>query len=287
MTFKSSLLVAFSAITLTAAIAEAYIVPGRGPAPIPNPRPEPPPYPGFPGQDDFGNGSGRLDQRIIYLGRRVSNETLELRQLAGINESYRGYEVESVEVEINRSGPRAEVSLLTDGRVDETAFSPQGSILLRPRYRAKIGEDIRTLQLLVRGNADIASIRISLREPDRIDRPGRPGRPDRGIEVPLYVSRRMYGNDRLNLSQYIDAQRYRGYRIQQIEIEATPVYNTALIDVLINGFNQGQTLQVDRYNSRQTVIPQNAIIGQGADSIVLITRGDLDIHRVTLRLSVR
>lgn len=285
MTFKSSLLVAFSAITLTAAIAEAYIVPGRGPAPIP--RPDVGPEFPFPGQDDFGNGSGRLDQRIIYVGRRVSNETLELRQLAGIGESYRGYEVESVEVEINRSGPRAEISLLTDGRVDETSYSPQGSILLRPRYRAKIGEDIRTLQLLVRGNADIASIRISLREGDRIGRPDRPGRPDRGIDVPLHVSRRMYGNDRLDLSQYLDAQRYRGYRIQQIVIEATPAYNTALIDVLINGFNQGQTLQVDRYNTRQTVVPQNAVIGYGADSIVLYTRGDLDIHRVTLRLSTR
>lgn len=285
MTLKNSLLIAFAAITLTSLSAGAYIVPG-GPRPA-----EPAPYPGdFPGEDDFGNGgignggfeNGRQEQKIIYLGRRVSNETLALRQLAGIGENYRGYTVQSVVVEIRRSGPQAEISLIADGREEDTSYSPQGAIQLYPRYRAVIGEDIRSLQLSVRGTAEIASITVNLIDNDRVERPGRPGR---GIDVPLYVSRRMYGNDRLDLTQYIDMYRYRGYRIQEIVIEATPVYNTALIDLLINGFNQGQTLQVDRYNSRQTVRPQNAVLGQGAESLVLYTRGDLDIRQVTLRLS--
>ncbi|WP_295902181.1 hypothetical protein [uncultured Bdellovibrio sp.] len=296
MTLKNSLLIAFAAITLTSISAGAYIVPG-GPRPA-----EPAPYPDdggfqpgnpFPGQDDFGNGgiggignggfqNGRQEQKIIYLNRRVSNETLALRQLAGIGENYRGYTIQSVIVDVRRSGPQAEVSLLADGREEDTAYSPQGAVQLVPRYRAVIGEDVRSLQLSVRGNAEIASITINLLDNDRVERPGRPGR---GIDVPLYVSRRMYGNDRLDLTQYIDMYRYRGYRIQEIVIEATPVYNTALIDLVINGFNQGQTLQVDRYNSRQTVRPQNAVLGQGADSIVLYTRGDLDVRQVTLRLS--
>lgn len=293
MTLKNSLLIAFAAITFTSLSAGAYIVPGQ-PRPV-----EPAPYPDeggfnpdlpFPGEDDFGNGgignggidNGRQEQKIIYLGRRVSNETLALRQLAGIGENYRGYTVQSVVVEIRRSGPQAEISLLADGREEDTSYSPQGAIQLYPRYRAVIGEDIRSLQLSVRGTAEIASITVNLIDNDRVERPGRPGR---GIDVPLYVSRRMYGNDRLDLTQYIDMYRYRGYRIQEIVIEATPVYNTALIDLLINGFNQGQTLQVDRYNSRQTVRPQNAVLGQGADSLVLYTRGDLDIRAVTLRLS--
>lgn len=283
MTLKNTVLIAFAAITLTALSAGAYIVPGQ-------PRPqEPLPYPGegpitpLPG-DDFGNGAGygRQEQKIIYINRRVSNETLALRQLAGIGENYRGYTVESVIVEVRRSGPQAEVSLLSDGREEDTAYSPQGPVQLRPRYRAVIGEDIRTLQLAVRGNAQIESITINLIDNDRIGRPDRPGR---GLDVPLYVSRRLYGNDRLDLTQYIDMYRYRGYRVLEIVIEATPVYNTALIDVIINGFNQGPSLQVDRYNSRQTVRPQNAVLGQGADSIVLYTRGDLDIRAVTLRLA--
>ncbi len=71
----------------------------------------------------------------------------------------------------------------------------------------------------------------------------------------------------------------------EVVIEATPVYNNALLDLLVNGFNQGQTLQIERYSPRQTVRLQNAVLGQGADSLVLITRGDIDIRTVTLRLS--
>ncbi|WP_374029384.1 hypothetical protein [Bdellovibrio bacteriovorus] len=287
MTLKNSILAAFAAITLTSLAAEAYIIPGdRGPAPIPRPEEPLPPYPG----DDFGNGSGRQEQKVIYLSRRVSNETLALRQLAGIGENYRGYTVESVIIEIRGAGPRSELALLTDGRVEESVYAPQRTVLLRPQYRAVIGEDFRSLQLDVRGVVDIQSVTINLRDdgggrPGRPDRPGRPGRPDRGEDVPLYVSTRLYGNDRLDLTQYIDMYRYRGYKIQAIEIDASAVYNVALLDVLINGFNQTPTIQVSPYGQRYTVRPQNNVLGQGADSIVLISRGDLDIRGVTLRLS--
>lgn len=298
MTLKNSLLVAFTAVTLTSLNAGAYIVggpipPGQGGGGYHPGIPDV--EPGFPGEpdyplppDDFGNGGrhdGRQERKIIYLSRRVANETLHLRQLANINQSYDGYTVESVVVDLRNSGPRAEISLVTDGRREDTAYSPQGRIDLHPRFGAVLGRDIRTLQLEVLGVADIASITVNLRERTGYERPGRPGRPGQGLDVPLFVSRRMYGNDRLDLTQYIDMYRYSGYRIQEIVIEATPVYNTALLDVLINGFNQGQTLQIDRYSYRQTVRPYNAILGQGADSIVFYTRGDLDIRGVTLRLS--
>lgn len=292
MTLKNTLLMAFAAITLISNSAGAYIVPGNPPPPAPVPRPAPypgddgyqPGYPG-PGRDDFGNGYGRQEQKVIYINRRVVDETLELRQLAGIGPNYRGFTVESVVVDIRGSGPRAEVSLLTDGRMEESAYSPQGRLILRPRFGAVLGQDIRTLQLGVRGMAFVDSITINLRENGGGWGPGRPDRPGREQTVPLYVSRRMYGNDRLDLTQYIDMYRYRGMRIVAIDIEATPVFNTALIDVVINGFNQGPSLQVDRYRPMNSVYPQNAVLGQGADSIVFYTRGDLDIRGVTLRLS--
>lgn len=296
MTLKSSLLLSFAAITLFAAAAEAYIVPGGirpgAPAPIPIPDVGPGfpgdfgPGPGYPGQDDFdhGGGYGRQERKIIYLNRRVSNESLQLRQLAGIGEQYQGYEVESVEVDFRSSGYNAEVILLGDRRELDSMYSPQGAVQLIPRYRTVLGEDIRTLQLEIRANAQINSITINLRERDSYQQPGRPGRT---IDVPLYVHRRLYGNDRLDLGMYLDMNRYRGYRIQAIEIEANAVYNVAMMDLLINGFNQGQTLQVDRYSRRQTVYPQNAVIGQSASSIVLSTRGDMDVRGVTLKLSRR
>lgn len=297
MTLKRSLLLSFAAITLFAAAAEAYIVPGapRPDAPIPTPDVGPG-FPGdfgpggdfgsgYPGRDDFGNGGsyGRQERKVIYLNRRVNNETLQLRQLAGIGENYRGYEVESVEAQFRSSGYNTEVALLTDGRMNESVYSPQGAVLLRPQYRAVLGEDIRTLQLEIRGNAQLESVTVNLRE--RSYQP--PTNPGRTIDVPLYVNRRLYGNDRLDLGAYLDMNRYRGYRIQAIEIDANAVYNVALVDLLINGFNQGQTLQVDRYSRRLTVNPQNAVIGQTASSIVLYTRGDLDVRAVTLKLTRR
>lgn len=307
MTLKNSVLLAFAALTLTSITAGAYIVPGGprpGPAPIPYPdRPDYPGQPGFPGHpgfpppppghDDFGPGpgrGGRQEQKIVYLNRRIANETLALRQLAGIGENYRGYTVESVNVEVRRSGPRAELALLVDGRLEESAYSPQGYVQLRPRFGAVIGEDIRTLQLEVRGQTEVGSITINLIEGDRYDRPerpDRPGRPGMTTDIPVSVNRRMFGMDRLDLNQYVDLYRYRGFRIEEIVIDASPAYNNALLDVQINSFNQGPTLQIDRYRTRHVVRPMNAVIGYGADSIVLASRGDLDIRAVTLRLSRR
>lgn len=279
LNLNKSVLMAFVAITLASMTAGAYIVPGGDrPGPYPG-RPERPGYP-----PNYPPNYGRQEQKIIYLGRQVANENLPLRQLAGIGEEYRGYTVESVVIDVRQSGPRAEVSLVTDGRLEETAYSPRGRVTLRPRFGAVLGQDFRSLQLEVRGYTNIDSITINLTQGGGYDRPDRPGR---SVEVPLYLNRRMYGNDRLDLTQYIDVNYYRGQRIESIEIEANPVFNTALLDLLINGFNQGQSLQFDRYNNRQVVYPQNAVIGMGADSIVLYSRGDMDIYRVTLRLSRR
>lgn len=295
MTLKNSLLIAFAAITLTSLTAGAYIVGGPiqpGQPYNPGIPPEDTDFPGGPGAplppDDFGNGGrhdgrhggGRQERKIIYLNRNVVNETLPLRQLAGIGPNYNGYTVESVVVDVRNL--QGTLALISDGRELDRAYYSSGRVELIPGYNAQLGSEIRTLQLAVQGYADIESITVNLREGGSIGRPDRPGQ---AIDVPVYVSRRMYGNDRLDLIQYIDMYRYRGQRIQEIVIDATPVYNTALIDLLINGFNQGQTLQLDRYNSHQVIRPRNAIIGQGADSIVLYTRGDLDIRRVTLRLS--
>lgn len=288
MTLKNLMLVISAATTFTSAVAGAYIVPGDSRPPIPPPI-----------RDDFGNGGigygngridngngrfGRQEQKIIYLNRRVFNESLALRQLAGIGQNYRGYLVESVVVNVRRSEMRSQLALVADGRIQAAINSPQGPVQLRTQYRAVLDQDISTLRLNVNGNIDIDSITINLRDEGRVDRPDRPGR---DIELPLQVSRRLYGNDRLDLTQYIDVQRYRGMRIVAVDIEATAVYNTALIDLVINGFNQGQTLQIDRYSNVQSVYLNNAILGQGADSIVLYTRGDVDVRRVTLRLSRR
>jgi len=117
--------------------------------------------------------------------------------------------------------------------------------------------------------------------------PGRPGNPGYGtISVPVYVDRYMYSNDRIDIGQYVNLYQYRGYRIVAIDFTANAMYNTALIDVLINGFQVAPTVNLNSYPNNFRIFPnQNNYIGYGADSIVIYGRGDSYIRNVFLQLS--
>ncbi len=108
---------------------------------------------------------------------------------------------------------------------------------------------------------------------------------DSGISVSLNVYTSLSSSDRLDLTQYIDMYRYEGYRIDRIDIDAQAMYQTAFINVIINGFNAGNNLQVDDYNRTVSAYPNDMVIGQGATSIVLYTQGNMTITGVTLQLS--
>ena len=115
-----------------------------------------------------------------------------------------------------------------------------------------------------------------------------PNQPQPGygqFTVDLNVYTRLYANDRLDLTQYIDSYRYNGYRIVRIDISATPDYQTAFINLMINGFAVGGNLQIDNYNCSATAYPDNAVIGQSAASIVLYTQGNMTVNSVTLTLA--
>lgn len=259
MTLKNTLLLYFIGIILFSFSTEAQIVPG----------PRPPSNPGY-----------SNEQKLIRLDRQVTNQRLDLLRMAGIDYRYNGYIVDSITVVTRGSSYRAELALLANGRLEESSYSPQAQTTLRTRYAREIGREISYLELEVRQSVYIESIGINLRR-------GAYTNPGRELELPIYVNRRLYGNSSLDLTQYIDSQRYYGYRIQSISIQANAVYNSSLIDVLLNSFSQGQTLQVGRYSQVVTAYLQNAVIGQSASNIMLSTRGDIDIQKVTLRLLPR
>lgn len=124
-------------------------------------------------------------------------------------------------------------------------------------------------------------------QPPHRPQPPPPHRPDPGsFSLPIYVNRQMFGNDRLDVSQYINLYQYRGYRLVSIDITASASYNTALMDVIINGFQIAPTINLGRYTQNFRVFPNGpAYIGQGVDSIMLYTRGDLYLQQVVLQLS--
>jgi len=284
MTLKNHLILALATCSLLSMTAEAYVTPGPR---IPGPRDQydpypPPPAPGIPVPDHSSGAYGRTESKTAYFYRQVINGRLNLRDLAGIGSYYHGYSVESVEVEI-QSDYNTQVSLLLDGRLDASAYSPQGRILLRPQYRAVIGQDLTNLLLDIRGRAHIQTVTVHLRQESY----GGPGYPGHTIDVPVYLNRHLSGDARLDVGMHLDMNRYRGYRLQSIEVQANASYNVAVMDLQINGFKQGQTLQIDRYGRIHTIRPHNAIIGQTASSIVLATRGDLDVYQVVFKLSPR
>ncbi|MDG0815130.1 hypothetical protein [Bdellovibrio svalbardensis] len=284
-------------------------IPQQPNAPVPPPMPLPGddgggynPYPGNGGGYPPGNGGGYgpgqggggyndQEQRVIQVRRRIINEQLPLLQLAGIDRRYDGYTVQSIVVYVSGSGPRSDMSLVINGQRDASAVSPRGAVTLIPRYKAVLGRgQVNSIQLAISGGVDVDSIVLNLQPRNGGGYPpgnGGGGNWGREITVPLSVARRMLGNDRLDISPYIDMYQYRGMRITAIEIEAAALYQVAFIDVLINSFGQGPSVQIGNYIQRYTVYPQDAVIGQSAASIVLSTRGDMDIRGVTLRLSRR
>lgn len=293
MTLQNTVLLAFSALTLVATSVDAQVRPGAPRPPIPSPH-QPPvvtplPPPPVPGHGGGGNHQVGTEQKVINVYRRVTNETLALRQLANIGANYNGMRVQSIMVFVRNSGPHAEMSFLVNNQVQSSFRSPRGQVHFAPYGQAVLGQDIQGLQLQVRGNIEIDQIVVNLQRQGRQPRPPvptpqPPPPPVRAVEVPVYLNQRHYGNSYVDVSRMVDMQRYRDYRIEEIVIDATPSYNTALMDVLINSYPQGPTLQFDVRYRQHRVYPMNAVIGRGADSIVLQTRGDILVHQVTLRL---
>ncbi len=238
-----------------------------------NPYPNDPypndPYPGQPGY--------QTEIKRAYIGRPLYNESLPLRQLTGIGPEYRGWEVVSVRATI-RSG-RVLAQLIADGRVVATQNNADNQIYLVPQYRLVISDTMRDLQLGVSGGLFVESVEVELRR----NGGGYDPNPGYGQNIEINVYRSVSGNDRVDLSQYVDLQRYRGRVVEQVLVTATARYNSSFIDLLINGFNMGQAHFSGGYPQIATFrMNQHLVIGQGADSLVLYTQGDMDVEHVTI-----
>lgn len=136
--------------------------PYPAPSPYPSPYPTPAPYPGNGGGYGPGQGGYRgQEQRIIQVRRRIFAEQMPLFMLAGIDNRYFGYVVQSVTVNTIGSAPGSQVALIVNGQREQSYFTATGSIYLLPRYQAVIGQ-VRDIQLSVMGLVDVESVVITL-----------------------------------------------------------------------------------------------------------------------------
>lgn len=247
------------------------------PAPAPYyPPPSPAPY--YPPSNP-GYGS---ETRRIYIGRSLYNEQIDLRYLAGLNSGYySGSEIVAVRATLRPTYSGTTVAqLLVDGRIQAQQVNPGYQLSLYPNSGSVVlDRNARDVRLTVSGGTYIDEIQIDIRSNGGYNPP--PSNGGRNIDISVY--RNMRSQDRLDVGSLINLSAYRGYRIQQVIITGRASYQTSFVSLLINSFNAGQIQMVSGYSQSQSIYLSNQpMIGQGADSIVLYTNGDMVIERVTL-----
>lgn len=240
------------------------------PGPV-RPGPRPPEYP-------YPNNPGYATSQTIQVQRWVTNETLSLSYLMNLN-ALQGLMVESVYVDLGGSASNSSIALMFDGAVEDSKYFPVEQVTLYPQYAHTIGYDFNSLQLQINSQMYVASITVFVRQSDT------PPNYNNQLDIPLNINRRMSGNDRLDIGAYLNLSQYRGYRLMSVEVSANAVYNSAVISLLVNGFSSG-SVSLNNYPARVNLYPQNSsIIGQGADSLVLYSQGELNVQNVILHLS--
>lgn len=322
--FRSVFSKSFLAVLSIACAANAYIVPGDT-APLPgyhepfpgdnsspcdnpyepcqqpgNPYepgyPNQPGYPGNPGQPSYGSEIKR-----IYIGRSVRNERLHLLALSGIGQTHRGWEVVSVRARTRPDSPSTTIAQLTaDGRVLAQQRNPGYQIQLYPNSRAILGDDIRTLQLAISGSTFIEEIEIELAQGNGGGYPPHeppynppqppynpphnpPGYGEQRVDIAIH--RNTYGNDRIDLTQYVNLSQYRGLRIREVVVTGRADFNVSIVNLLINSFQSGQAQFSNHRQSQSIWLNQQPVIGHEVNSISLHTQGNMLVERVTLVLS--
>ena len=252
--------------------------PPPSPPPYYPPAPTPPPYYPPPSQPGYGD----YEVKRIYLSRDVYNQSIDLRLHAGINYGYQGWTITSVRANTRPNSPAQTVAqLVVDGRIWASQVNPGYQIYLVPQSTLILDQNARNVSLQISGGTYIDSIEVELRRGGGGYNP--PSNPGYGQNIDISVYRSVYGNDRIDLTQYVDLYRYRGYRVEQVIVTATSRYGSSFVNLMINGNSQGQLSFNSSYSQRQSLwLSGQPVIGQGADSIVLYTSGDMTVETVTL-----
>lgn len=141
--------------------------PGGGGYPYPNDPYDPNPgypYPSDPYPNDpYYPGPSSSIFRTIDFYRSVTNQTIDLRRLAGLDYRYQGYRIVSVSASTTPNSPFTTIAqLIVDGYVYASQTNPGHEIHLFPYYEARIDRNAGRVFLGVQGSTYINQIRIEL-----------------------------------------------------------------------------------------------------------------------------
>jgi hypothetical protein len=223
---------------------------------------------------------GRIEREVVYVGRYVRNESIDLlRQISHL----RGYRVRSVQVYIDRAREvNSAVDLMVNGRSEDSRPADVGfAVTLTPRSILQVGR-LSRLDVYARGEMLVNRIEIQLVSESSNPPPYDDGRE---IRAPLNLPSYLPPQSRLDLTPYIDIRRYSGYTLKGIEVTAYATRGNASLDFLFNSFAEGR-MMLSSYQSTQTIRSrQNLVIGSSFGNLVVAPRGDAQIMQVNLILS--
>jgi hypothetical protein len=222
---------------------------------------------------------GSTDQRSVVLRQRYVNSRIQLRQLLGIDNRFDGYSIDSVVVDVHGSTANTRMDLLINNQIQESAYTPVGRMTFHPLKPVVFGNGVRdaqTLDLGIAGLSDIDAVTLNMK---------RPGTSPVQISVPLNIFKRMYGNDRIDLNQYLDLTQYQGMRVVSMDIVGRANAGNALLDIVIGSRNSTQGISLSETQQTFTVNLQDVVIGTAEDFVSLLNNGDLNIDTVTLKLA--
>jgi hypothetical protein len=226
--------------------------------------------------DNFDSEYGSVI-RSTYLGRYFRHEQIRLRQILGLDQSYSGYEVESVVAVVHSSNGEL-INLLVNDHIVQSQRAHTGDVYFGLYGRNVLDEEVQSLQLGVQEQVYIESVRVTLRVPDYNDPgypnppnepgrppgrppqpgrpgyPGNPGHPPGGgyydeVRVPISLSQQMYDQDHINLRNYINLSAYEGYQLVGIQLYATPLRSHSLLNIYVDGARATRTLDISRFNN--------------------------------------
>lgn len=290
---KAALLITLSTTLLSASLSEAYLVPGYGGGRRPGDGQQPPPYnpPSRPPNRPDNGYNQQRETKYVYIGRSVYNESLPLRQLAGLGQQYQGWSVTNVRARTTpNSSTRTTVQLLADQRVVAQQVNPGYQINLYPQYEVILGSTAQRLQLFISGSTYIDTLEIDVVRggnnggggyPNNPGYPNQPGYPNELIQLNINASLGQQGL--VDLNAYINQNQYRGRKIERIEVTARALGQTSKVDVIVAVYNAGTLQFTNGYSQTQTFFAnQDATIGQQA--LCLAARGSIVIETVRIYL---
>lgn len=223
--------------------------------------------------------SGAVQRRAI-LHYRYINNSIDLRALLGLNEAFSGYSVTSVAVDVHGSMQNTRMHLTVNGRSLYQYLTPVGRVVFQPR-NVVLDENAQGLGLYIDGLSDIDAVTVTLTPAHNAPVP--PGSEE--VSVPMDIFRRMHGADSLNLSDYADLNQYAGFKVTAIEITGRANENIAQLDLVVNNRGDGAgSVQLSPAQQVYTLIPRDTVLSSG-DALTLLNRGDINIDKITLKLS--